>query len=244
MAQKVKESTIKEIKKMGMTKALASAKTRRNNAEFQEALRRMYGERRLTAALKGSQGGSQSRATYMYKGTPGMKKKTTTGRNTPGAPTGTGARQVANRQKTNSKGSRAGAIAGGAAAAAAGVATGRSLSKKAKATQAMIGSMTKSQISKAKAAAAKNVMPKQGIDIARGMQKFAVTKAGKAVGKTARALTGKAARRTAVGAIALTAYDLAKQARNEANKAGRKVNSAGSGRAAQMKNIKRKTKGR
>jgi hypothetical protein len=56
---KVKQSTIDEIKKMGMTKALASAKTRKG-AEYQEALRRMYGQRRLNAALGGANAPSRS----------------------------------------------------------------------------------------------------------------------------------------------------------------------------------------
>jgi hypothetical protein len=73
MAPKVKESTIKEIKKMGMTKALASAKTRKNNAEFQEALRRMYGQRRLTAAL----GGTTTAASKSTTGRPGAGASST-----------------------------------------------------------------------------------------------------------------------------------------------------------------------
>jgi hypothetical protein len=46
---KVSQATIDKIKKMGMTKALASAKG--GSAEFKEGLRRMYGERRLKAAM-------------------------------------------------------------------------------------------------------------------------------------------------------------------------------------------------
>ena len=46
---KVSQATIDKIKKMGMTKALASAKTNKG-AEFQEGLRRMYGEKRLSKA--------------------------------------------------------------------------------------------------------------------------------------------------------------------------------------------------
>ena len=53
MAQKVSQATIDRIKKMGMTKALASAKTNRS-AEFREGLRRMYGQRRLSAAMGGT----------------------------------------------------------------------------------------------------------------------------------------------------------------------------------------------
>jgi hypothetical protein len=70
MAIKVKQSTIDEIKKMGMTKALASAKTR--SAEFQEGLRRMYGARRLKAAA-GSTTATGSRAF----GGPDSRKVTT-----------------------------------------------------------------------------------------------------------------------------------------------------------------------
>ena len=60
MAIKVKQSTIDEIKKMGMTKALAAAKTRRT-PEYQEAIKRMYGAKRLakvTAGAKTTRGSS------------------------------------------------------------------------------------------------------------------------------------------------------------------------------------------
>ena len=53
MAIKVKQSTIDEIKKMGMTKALAAAKTRRT-PEYQEAIKRMYGAKRLAKATAGA----------------------------------------------------------------------------------------------------------------------------------------------------------------------------------------------
>jgi len=48
MAIKVSQATIDKIKKMGMTAALKSAP--KANAEMTEGLRRMYGQRRLTAA--------------------------------------------------------------------------------------------------------------------------------------------------------------------------------------------------
>jgi len=48
MAIKVSQATIDKIKKMGMTAALKSAP--KANAEMTEALRRMYGQRRLDAA--------------------------------------------------------------------------------------------------------------------------------------------------------------------------------------------------
>ena len=49
MATKVSQATIDKIKKMGMTAALKSAP--KANAEMTEALRRMYGQRRLDAAM-------------------------------------------------------------------------------------------------------------------------------------------------------------------------------------------------
>jgi len=49
MKQKVSQATIDKIKKMGMTAALKSAP--KANAEMTEALRRMYGQRRLDAAM-------------------------------------------------------------------------------------------------------------------------------------------------------------------------------------------------
>ena len=50
MAIKVSQATIDKIKKMGMTAALKSAP--KANAEMQEGLRRMYGQKRLDAATK------------------------------------------------------------------------------------------------------------------------------------------------------------------------------------------------
>jgi hypothetical protein len=48
MATKVSQATIDKIKKMGMTKALAGAKGA--NPEMKEALTRMYGAKRVSAA--------------------------------------------------------------------------------------------------------------------------------------------------------------------------------------------------
>lgn len=57
MAVKVSQATIDRIKQMGMTKALAGIKPT-SGAEYKEAVRRMYGQRRLDAAL------GKSGATY------------------------------------------------------------------------------------------------------------------------------------------------------------------------------------
>jgi hypothetical protein len=50
MKQKVSQATIDKIKKMGMTKALKGASNA--NPEMKEALKRMYGARRVAAATK------------------------------------------------------------------------------------------------------------------------------------------------------------------------------------------------
>jgi hypothetical protein len=47
----VKQSTIDQIKKMGMTASLKKA-AKSGNTEFVEGVRRMYGERRLSAAIR------------------------------------------------------------------------------------------------------------------------------------------------------------------------------------------------
>jgi hypothetical protein len=65
---KVKQSTIDEIKKMGMTKALSAAKTRRS-AEYQEAVKRMYGAKRVAKATAGA-----SRSTQPVGGVMGSKR--------------------------------------------------------------------------------------------------------------------------------------------------------------------------
>jgi hypothetical protein len=223
MAIKVKQSTIDEIKKMGMTKALASAKTRRS-PEYQEALRRMYGERRLTAAMKGAQGGSQPKETYMYKGTPATKKRTSAG------PKMGGGQGYTPKSSKNNKGGRAGAIAAGAAAAgAAGVyAKGKSVAKKR-------ANMTPAQL---------RAEMKRVTDRA---QKIAGSKTGKAIGKVSRAVTGAAARRTALGTAAIygggKALSMLKEsaAKTEARrKAGKKDTSVGGSRATAIKKARGK----
>lgn len=223
MAIKVKQSTIDEIKKMGMTKALASAKTRRS-PEFQEALRRMYGQRRLDAAMKGATGGSMPKATYMYKGTSSgattTKRKKMTMGSTPGAPAGTGARQKPGRKKS----SRAGAVAAatGAAGAAGIYAKGKSVQKK-------VAQMKPKELKAYKAKLA-----------ARGekLAKFAKSPAGKLVGKASRLATGK----TAMGAAALygaskygSAVSKAAKETEKRRKAGMTDKSAGGARATAMK---------
>jgi hypothetical protein len=49
----VRQSVIDQINKQGMTKALAAVKTRKNDPEYLEAIRRYYGAKRLKQALEG-----------------------------------------------------------------------------------------------------------------------------------------------------------------------------------------------
>lgn len=100
MAIKVSQATIDKIKKMGMTKALASAKG--GSAEFKEGLRRMYGAKRLQKAMGGM--GSSSKKISAPVGTGARQVKSRSqNRNTPGSPAGTGARQTANRKPSNNR---------------------------------------------------------------------------------------------------------------------------------------------
>jgi hypothetical protein len=49
----VRQSVIDQINKQGMTKSLAAVKSRRNDPEYLEAIRRYYGAKRLKQALEG-----------------------------------------------------------------------------------------------------------------------------------------------------------------------------------------------
>jgi hypothetical protein len=224
MAIKVKQSTIDDIKKKGMTKALASAKTNRS-PEYQEALRRMYGERRVKEAMKGAQGGSAPRETYMKRGYSGAPtspaKKTSAGPKMGG---GQGYTPKSSKSKTGSGLKVAAGVGAAAAVGAAGVyAKGKSVAKKR-------AGMTAAQLR----ADNKRVQERA--------KKIAGSKTGKAIGKTARAVTSTAAKRTAVGAAALYAAPKAmstlreqKQKTEARRKAGKKDSSAGGARATAIK---------
>jgi hypothetical protein len=208
---KVKQSTIDAIKKAGMTKALASAKTNRN-PEYQEALRRMYGERRLKEAMKGAQGGSQPKETYMYRGTPGTKKKTSAGPKMGGGQGYKGSTK-SQQQAKNRKVAGAAAGAGGVAGL---VALG---AKQAKNTKAGV-------------AQAQKVIKKSG-----GYKLTKAAQASRAAVGAARfpqaAVRGAGPVGTALTVASLAALG-AQKAKREADAAGRKVKAAGSGRTSAM----------
>ena len=58
---KVSPNVIKQIKTLGMTKALASAKSNKNNAAYITGLKRMYGAKRVNDALGYKAGAGSSR---------------------------------------------------------------------------------------------------------------------------------------------------------------------------------------
>jgi hypothetical protein len=167
---KVKQSTIDEIKKMGMTKALASAKTRRS-PEYQEALRRMYGERRVKEAMKGAQGGSAPRETYMKRGYSGAPTSSGTSAG-PKKGGGQGYKSPSSNQKMDNRGKAALGVAGTIAAAGAGIyAKGKSVQRK-------VAKMTPAQQANYNKKATKRVADRT--------MKVAKSPAGKVAGKVFR----------------------------------------------------------
>jgi hypothetical protein len=187
MATKVSQKTIDDIKRMGMTKALASAKTNRS-AEYQEALRRMYGERRVKEAMRGAQGGSASRETYMKRGYSGAP--TSTGKSSPvkkGGGQGYKSSTTSSRTKMGAKGKAGLGIAAAAAAAGGGVyAKGKSIQKK-------VASMTPAQ----QAAYAKKATKR----VESRVKKVAKSPVGKAAAKVAKSPVGKVAGKVVGGRV-------------------------------------------
>ncbi len=70
---KVSQATIDKIKKMGMTRALSGAKSA--NPEMKEALTRMYGARRVSAASTSAKSAPKGAVVDMGKTTPKMPGK-------------------------------------------------------------------------------------------------------------------------------------------------------------------------
>jgi hypothetical protein len=77
---KVSQSTIDDIKKLGMTKALKLAGMNKNaeqsgmTAEFAEGVRRMYGDRRYQAAIyKPAASPGPANSPYGFQGSQGPK---------------------------------------------------------------------------------------------------------------------------------------------------------------------------
>ena len=70
---KVSQGTIDKIKAMGMTKSLKKAE-KSTNAEYQEAIKRMYGARRASAA-KGQGADARTRDAFINSLSPSKKPK-------------------------------------------------------------------------------------------------------------------------------------------------------------------------
>ena len=70
---KVSPAVIKQIKTLGMTKALASASSNKGNAAYMEGLKRMYGAKRVANAMGSASSGSSP---VKMGGGSGMRNKT------------------------------------------------------------------------------------------------------------------------------------------------------------------------
>jgi hypothetical protein len=213
---KVKQSTIDAIKAKGMEGALKSAK---GNAEYEEGIKRLYGARRYEQANRKT----STRTTPRDEKSGKDMKRMSAGPKMGG---GQGYASASKSSKTKTgRGSKVAAGIGAAAAVgAAGIyAKGKSVAKKR-------AGMTAAQLR----ADNKRVQERT--------KKIAGSKTGKAIGKTARAVTSTAAKRTAIGAAALYAAPKAmstlreqKQKTEARRKASKKDSSAGGARAAAMK---------
>lgn len=113
---KVSPEIIKQIKTLGMTKALASASSNKGNAAYMEGLKRMYGAKRVTGAMGSASTGSSP---VKNGGGSGMKTKYTSA----GPKMGGGQGYKNAPKKARSTGSQVGrgAAIAGAAAYGAGV---------------------------------------------------------------------------------------------------------------------------
>lgn len=213
---KVKQSTIDAIKAKGMEGALKSGK---GNAEYEEAVKRLYGARRYKEAGRAS--ATPSRPSGL-KVTSGRPSGTTAARPGSAGPMMGGG---AGRAKPSRKSNRGVAVAAGlVAAGAAGVYA------KGKLQQKKLAGMSKEQL---KAYAAK--MEKRVASVT----KLSQSKTGRVIGKVSRAATGK----TAMGAAAIYGGSKAfSKLKDEAKKtaarrrAGMKDKSVGGARATAMKN--------
>jgi hypothetical protein len=92
---KVSQSTIDQIKKMGMDKALKSAANA--SPEMKEGLRRMYGERRLAAAGGSTKAAAKSTAPSAISGK--MKSSTTSSKPKSSAPSAISGKKVTTTSK-------------------------------------------------------------------------------------------------------------------------------------------------
>lgn len=212
---KVKQSTIDRIKAKGMEGALKSGK---GNAEYEEAIKRLYGARRYKEAGRVSGTSSRPSGSSKPSGRPSGTIAARAGSAGPMMGGGVG------RAKPSKKSNRGAAVAAGlVAAGAAGVyAKGKSVQKK-------LANMTAAEKKAYKAKMEKRTA---------SLTKLSQSKTGKAIGKVSRAATSK----TAMGAAAIYGGSKAvSKLRDEAKKtaarrrAGMKDKSVGGARATAIK---------
>lgn len=111
---KVSPAIIKQIKTLGMTKALASASSNKGNAAYMEGLKRMYGAKRVANAMGSASTGSSP---LKNGGGSGMKTKYTSAGPKMGGGQGNrpGYKPANKARSTGSQVGRGAAIAGAAA---------------------------------------------------------------------------------------------------------------------------------
>jgi hypothetical protein len=100
---KVSQSTIDDIKRLGMTKALKLAKRNAGATqgglvkEYQEATRRLYGDRRFAAATKGATPAPMKKGSYQAGSAKSGKATYTTGSGVKYKPSGTSSAKPASK---------------------------------------------------------------------------------------------------------------------------------------------------
>ena len=189
---KVSPAVIKQIKTLGMTKALASASSNKGNAAYMEGLKRMYGAKRVANAMGSASTGS---AGPKMGGGSGMKTKYTSA----GPKMGGGQGYKNAPKKTRSTGSQVGR--GAAIAGAAAYGAGVYKQSKNPATGIISGKARGAAVSGRAQRTAYNAAIKGGKTPAQAM---AMAKAAK-LGKTALVAGKFLTKRTVLGTAALYA---------------------------------------
>jgi hypothetical protein len=253
--KKVTQSTIDMIKDTARKDGIEAA-IKKHGSSNAEAVKRLYGQRRYDMyATKGSKsGGSMPRDTYMNKGV--SARRTPQPGSTPGTPAGTGSRQKTSRSKSTTR-QKAGAVGAGAAALyttayqqakrpATGVISGRARANPklpaGRPARTAYNSAIKSGKSATAALTAAKAAAKKATATPASRRALALRAGSRLLGAAAAPVLARDAIMAGSGAlkkgIAKTKGGTA--ALKRLNKSG----GTGSGRAAQMKNIKRKTRGR
>jgi hypothetical protein len=189
---KVSPAVIKQIKTLGMTKALASASSNKGNAAYMEGLKRMYGAKRVANAMGSASSGSAG--PKMGGGSGRATAKTSAGPKMGG---GQGYKNAPKKARSTGSQVGRGAAIAGAAAYGAGVYK----QSKNPATGIISGKARGAAVSGRAQRTAYNTAIKGGKTPAQAM---AMAKAAK-VGKTALVAGKFLTKRTVLGSAALYA---------------------------------------